>query len=173
MAFTLPADLPVNWDDGIGMSEDATYLNKVGAMLNALKAAILSVAGAPSEAFVATSENTALASYTDLATVTDTVTVTVGASGVARVSIFAQSTSSTSTGQCVMGFAVSGANTLAAADARSVVGTPGSSTRPQAFGYEFLLTGLTPGSTTFKAKYKAVSGVATFFNRRIRVTTNL
>jgi hypothetical protein len=59
-----------------------------------------------------------------------------------------------------MGFAISGASTVAASDARAImyqnVFTGGS---PQAqYGSPYLVTGLTAGSTTFKLKYRAAGG---------------
>lgn len=136
---------------------------------NAVAAAINTLAGGIAQAVVATSEATSSTTYADLTTTTDTVTVTIGSSGVAKVSVFAQATSAGSTGQCFMSFAASGANTIAADDSIAVTGTPGSSARPMSLGFEFTLTGLAAGSTTFKAKYKSTTNAATFINRRIAV----
>jgi hypothetical protein len=122
----------------------------------------------PATAYVATAENTASTTFADLPTTTDQVTVNVGASGLAQVDIYAAVSNSGTTGTMV-GFAISGATTQAASDAYSLrwdasatfVGRPGAS---------FLLTGLAPGATTFKMKYRVAAGTGTYQDRRIAVT---
>lgn len=142
------------------------------ADINATNGAINDLAArVPVAASVATGESTSSTlNYVDLTTTTDQVTVTVGPSGAVLVSITAQMTNSGSAGFAIMSFAVSGANTIAASDANSIqyknpfVGGTG----PR-FGATKVLTGLTPGSTTFKLKFKASGGTATFTNRDISV----
>lgn len=171
MAFTLPADLATNWADNVGMIENAAYLNAVGTMNNSLKAALNSTVNGTASAYVATSESTTSTSYVDLTTTTDSVTVTISSSGMALVLIYAAVANGNNGGQSFMSYAVSGANTVAAADGQSInvqvvtgAGNAGS------FGNMFLLTGLTAGSTTFKLKYRASSGTtAVFATRRITV----
>lgn len=169
MAFTLPADNPTNWVNDIGMIEDAATLNAFGAMDNAIKAAILAIVNGATVATVATAEQRTATAYGDLTSITDSVTVTVGASGKALVILDAGIKSPDGTYGGRMGFAVSGANTIAASDAKST------GLRLQASNNDFvypcnkmiLLTGLTAGSTTFKLKYKTLSsGVATEFSDR-------
>lgn len=126
---------------------------------------------------VSASETTTSTSYTDLSTTTDTVTAVIGANGMALVSLYCGTIQNdTSADYSLVAFVVSGANTIAAADsganmfslklrnaAASVVGDWG-------FGGSQLLTGLTPGSTTFKMKYRvAVGGTGTFAERKISV----
>lgn len=67
-----------------------------------------------------------------------------------------------------MGYAVSGATTLAATDneALAFIGPAGSSHQT---GYESYVTGLTPGSNTFTAKYRAAAGTVSYNLRKIRV----
>ena len=168
MAFSLPADLPTNWADNVGMIENAAYLNSVGALNNAEKAALLGMVNNTAGAVVAASETTNSTTYTDLTTTTDSVTVTIGASGMALVLIYANITSTGHAG--VMSYAVSGANTIAATDAKSVSFWAASNPMSANIGGTFLETGLAAGATTFKLKYKTTyTETQTFANRRIAV----
>lgn len=129
--------------------------------------------GPPGKAvLVGTSETTTSTSYTDLATVGPEVTIEVPASGVVLVGISGAMKDSDASSQALMSFAASGANTLSAADNRAIShDNPSSGGTPefQSLGASFLLTGLTPGLTTFTAQYRkiAASGTATFANRRL------
>jgi hypothetical protein len=120
-------------------------------------------------AYVATSQTTTSTSYADLATTTDAVTITVGSSGAALVNIYSYMGNNTSPQICQVGFAISGATTRAASDEYSILA------QNQVSGWNdrrsglFLLTGLTPGSTTFKMKYKVSGGTGTYSDRRISV----
>ena len=119
-------------------------------------------------AFVATSESTASTSYVDLATTTDTVTVIVGAAGIAEVALsHVMSAATVNPSTILMSFAMSGANTQAATDKYNAgaINTGGGG----ATGNSFLLTGLTPGSTTFKAKYRVTGGTMGSSQRLISV----
>jgi len=74
--------------------------------------------------------------------------------------------------ESVMGYAVSGATTLAASDttATSVV-MPGANVYKGRQSRTAMITGLTAGSNVFTAKYKRIgaSGTATFSDRDITV----
>lgn len=129
---------------------------------------ITAAAPAVATATVATSETTTSTSYADLTTTTDTVTVTVGASGIAQVAVTAWMKASTVDADAFVGFAVSGANTLAADDLRCTGMSTPSGGGHQSTGV-VLLTGLAAGSTTFKMKYRVSSSTGTFFNRTISV----
>lgn len=120
-------------------------------------------------AYVATSETTTSTSFTDLATTTDTVTVTVGASGVALVILYSSITCPGYFG--AMGYAASGANTVAATTTKSLIVDDAAATTALGASATFLEVGLSPGSTTFKAKYCSgnSSATQTFVNRRISV----
>jgi hypothetical protein len=124
-----------------------------------------------STANVATNESTTSSSFTDLATAGPAVTVTVPASGKVKVTIHSSLAVTGAGGYAYMGYAVSGANTIAAADTRVLV--IGNSGEPNlSASATFLLTGLTPGSTTFTTKYKRIFGTsAGFTNRFIIVET--
>jgi hypothetical protein len=66
-----------------------------------------------------------------------------------------------------MSFALSGTNTQAASDARSLILLGNALQQSTA---SFVFSGLTPGSTTFTAQYKVSgSGTATFSNRSMWV----
>jgi hypothetical protein len=140
-------------------------------------------------AFVAMAETTTTtASWVDLATPGPEVTLTVGASGRVLVTIGAGMSYEAVRGFGVqtagarMSFAVSGANTVAASAERALFGqikynslqTPNFDTTLSAVldaSKTVLLSGLAPGSTTFTAKYRAVSsGTASFEDRQIAVT---
>lgn len=123
-------------------------------------------------ASVAASQTTTSTTYAALATA-QTVTVTVGATGILQVGVGATTTSNnTSAGKTYISFALSGANTLAAADnvaaefQSSSANVEGSTMRTS------LLTGLTPGSTTVTALCRVDtggggSGTGTWVNRNL------
>ncbi len=69
---------------------------------------------------------------------------------------------------CFMSFAVSGATTVAAADAEAVMQTGGQ----QQGSATYVVTGLTAGSNTFTAKYRSSAAANTchFSNRALIVT---
>lgn len=122
-------------------------------------------------ATVTTQETTTSTTYTDLATTTDTVTVNIGPSGVALVIVSCGTFVGTNGAQTYMSFAVSGANTASAADSKAVafgIPTVGAGMFLSASRI-ITLTGLSSGSTTFKAKYRTTAGTGTFSNRDIAV----
>ena len=112
------------------------------------------------------------ASYIDLATVGPSVTITTGTTAIISISTTVQESANDTT-QAWMSFAVSGASSLPASDSNSITcsmtsisGVFGSISRTMK------ITGLTAGSNTFTAKYKATclgSGVIQFSNRDLVV----
>lgn len=117
--------------------------------------------------YVATSETTASNSFTDLATSGPAVTVTVGASGMLWVAISRFGDSGTVGAKPTMGYGLTGATTLAAANKYAVFHSVAASASQGQFGAMFLHTGLTPGSTTVTAKYKNdTSAVTVTFSTR-------
>jgi len=121
-------------------------------------------------AFVATQESTGSSTYTDLTTTTDQVTVTVGASGIAMVFLHCEISASGTGDICYVSYAVSGANTIAASDEYALQFKNYVSGARGAYGTTMVHTGLNPGSTTFKMKYKDVSpNTGSFQYRRITV----
>lgn len=129
----------------------------------------LNGAGAPVADYISTSQTTTSTSYTDLSTAGPAVTAVIGASGMALLSVTARASNNTSNAGSFMGVAISGANTEAADDERALTCTSPNSGNAYASTYTRLLTGLTPGSTTFTSKYKVSSGTGTFLYRRISV----
>ena len=107
-----------------------------------------------------TSQTTTSTSYTDLGTVGPAVTITTGTK--ALVILTAVIDNSSSGNRSNMGFAVSGASTIAATDKWSISLISTGSYVPQmtASGV-FLVTGLTAGSNTFTAKYRSSNAAAT------------
>jgi hypothetical protein len=122
-----------------------------------------------STATVATSETTISTSFAALATAGPAVTVTIGANGLALVILSAQTTNSNTSGYAIMGFAVSGATTTASSDTYSLRDSTPAAGQTNRFSNVFLVTGLTAGSTTFTAQYKALANTATFSGRVISV----
>lgn len=154
--------------DGLNIKDSKLNTNNSVVTTNITNAAVtadkISLGGAT--ATVATSETTTSTSYTDLATVTDTVTVTIGANGAALIVVSCEFSNS-GANTTWMSWAASGANTIAASDA--VAFTQGASAARFGGSRVAYRTGLTPGSTTFKAKYRVSGGTGTFLNRNILV----
>lgn len=119
--------------------------------------------GRPVTAVVNTSESMSTGAYIDLATVGPAVTVETGTT--ARVTISAALFNSTSQ-FTFMGFAISGATTVAATDVQSLELFGVNLTRSDV---SFVVAGLTAGSNTFTAKYRVTGGNGTFQNRIITV----
>jgi hypothetical protein len=118
---------------------------------------------------VLTAQGTSSTSYTNLATTGPSVTATIGANGLALVIMSALITVSGAGVSGSMTIDVSGANTIAASDEYAKNHTGYTSDTGDNDSRVFLLTGLTPGSTTFTAKYKTSSGTSTFTYRKIAV----
>lgn len=121
-------------------------------------------------AVVATSQTTTSPTFTDLGTVGPAVTVTIGANGLALVILSGKVSNGTAGDYGVMGFVVSGANTIAASFTNSLAIQGGSTSNELASSYSILLTGLSTGSTTFTCKYEIITGgTGTFRDRNITV----
>lgn len=164
MAFTLPTDLSTSWVDDSSTITAADW-NNTSAMTNAIKAAIATWGYNAKTILVATSESTTSASYADLTTTTDQVTAPIGSSGMALVMIKADVVGNNAGNAAFMGYALSGADTAVATDSKCV-----QFARTGTVSAIFVETGLTPGFTTFKLKYKSGNGgTQTFANRRIMV----
>lgn len=152
-----------------GTPNGSKFLRDDGSWASVPASAASPTAGTKA-ALVSTAEGTSSTSWVDLTTTTDQVQVDVGASGMVMVCISTQVGGSANGTQGYMGFALSGANTQAASDDLSVMVRYSTSTSIMGMiGAPFVLTGLIPGTTTFKAKYKAGGGTATFTGRRISV----
>jgi hypothetical protein len=120
---------------------------------------------------IATSETRNATTYADLTTVGPAVTITTGTT--ALVTLTAKMSNATPLDGCKMGFAVSGATTVAAGDTQAVWETNGATTGNIAYQHSgtFYVTGLNAGSNIFTAKYSThTGGTCTFLNRDIVVT---
>ena len=120
----------------------------------------------PTAAAVTTSETTTSTSYTDLATAGPAVTVTSGT--LALVIVGCDLSNATVGVRAAMGYAVSGATTIAATDVDAFIAQASAAGRRFAASRAFLVT-LTGGSNTFTAKYSVSAGTGTFRNREIIV----
>jgi hypothetical protein len=144
------------------------YLESTNAVQYYDGAAWQSVGPTFSEATVATSQTTASTTYVDLATAGPEVTVTTGTT--AFVILTSYFFNNTQPWPGVVGFAVSGATTIAASNTQRLWAAGAI-----AGGQEFQMSAvykvtLTPGSNTFTAKYKTGgAGTATFADRSIIV----
>lgn len=160
---------------GFGMNAPVVSGSQVGAVTAsryslADNVSLLTAPSQPAGAAVATSQSTSTTTYTDLGTVGPSVTVTIGSSGLALVNIYSQMTYSSGSGpKAYTSFVVSGANTQAASDAFATEAHFQSSVTDFAAGAPFVLTGLNPGSTTFKLQYRVNTGTCNFISRRISV----
>jgi hypothetical protein len=92
------------------------------------------------------------------------VTVTIGPSGKCKVSLYCNF-STVLGGYVGMLFAASGANTISPADEYGIFAI----TAGGRYGATFVLTGLTPGVTTFTAKYNSGSTSSAVSARRLWV----
>lgn len=97
------------------------------------------------------------------------VTVDIGDNGLALVILTANIANSTANTAVRMGFAMSGANTVAASDAACMQHADPTASSPEQGSWGKLFTGLTPGSTTFTLQYRVSAGTGTFLNRSISV----
>ena len=121
----------------------------------------------PSARTVATSETTASTTYTSLTTAGPAVTVSVSAIGSALVILTAELVDTSNSGGCLMSFGTGAAST--ASDTTSLE-SDNPKTAPFQGSATYLVTGLTAGSVTFTAYYRADPGVTcTFANRSIIV----
>jgi hypothetical protein len=122
----------------------------------------------PAFAVVATAEQgTNGSAYVDCATVGPAVTVVVGSSGRLRVTITANMSESDSNDGGRMSVVLSGANTSAADDSRSLAFFPKVSGAYACYSRVLYYSGLTPGSTTITAKYKDSGGDNTWSQREL------
>lgn len=113
---------------------------------------------------VDTEQSTTSTSFTDLATV-QAVTVTVPSSGKVAVHLRC-AVRNTGANYGLMGVALSGATTQAANDNLAMFTNIAVD---NAFGTTLYMSGLTPGSTTFTAKFRVSGGTGNFGRRQVAV----
>jgi hypothetical protein len=111
---------------------------------------------------------TASTTFTDLtgAVVGPSATVDVGPQGKVLVLWRSQFANDTLGAFCLMGIDVSGANTAAASDPISL-NSQQAADHDTGAGTHHLYTGLTPGPTTFTAKYRVTSGTGTWLRQEV------
>ena len=98
------------------------------------------------------------------------IAVTVATGTTALVSIGGMGTNSAAGVTQYMAVSVSGATTIAAADANGVYGGDGSAGIATPLSRQFVITGLTAGNNTFTLQYNTNStSTATFINRSLKV----
>lgn len=119
----------------------------------------------PATNIVAASESTSSVTYTDLTTFGPTLSVVAGTQMI--VSMYASLSNNTVSVNSLMGFIVTGANTISALDSYCLAGA--FSTIGGRPGATFMLTGLTPGTNTVTCKYRTASNTATFGDRKLIV----
>jgi hypothetical protein len=149
------------------------YLKDTDAVQSYSGSAWVAVGGTASfntaSAVVATGEATTSTSYVALTTAL-AVTVTTGTKALVSIGSRFGNGATTNTSQ-YMGFAISGATTVAASDQYAIGYNYFGSTvnyQPVQNG-TFLVTGLTAGSNTFSTRYKTNGDSLTFTNRIISV----
>ena len=121
----------------------------------------------PQGATVATSQTTSSNTYADLATVGPAVTLVTGTSAI--VTVCAQTTNNAAATNNV-GYAVSGASTIAATDTTSAILVASAAGVPNlTVSTTQIITGLTAGTNIFTMKYKVSVNTGTFVNRSITV----
>jgi hypothetical protein len=128
----------------------------------------LALLGQTRSATVVTQEATTSTSMTDLSTVGPAVTLNAMTSIV--VDISATHIQNTVNAFALMSFAISGASTVAASDTWATAYQAYANNTQAGIGARFIMTGLTPGSITVTAKYRATGGTAQFSKRNICVT---
>jgi hypothetical protein len=157
---------------------DLTYADAANSMgsrlaIGSANSIMVSTGSAPvwrtiQRAFVATSQGTTSTTYTDLTTTGPEVVATTGTDAI--VIIGGGASNGTAGSGFRMSYAVSGASTVSADDARAWGAVSSAASDVMRSGMLFAVGGLTAGSNTFTAKYRAItSGTATFQDRRITV----
>lgn len=121
----------------------------------------------PSSATVATAQTTSSTTYTDLTTTGPAVTVTTGTRALVWVYASIQQTSAAQ--EAYMSYAVSGATTDAATDNRAAALKSVNANQAIRATCGIVHVGLTPGSNTFTAKYRATAANGSFVDRKITV----
>lgn len=154
------------------MSWGTPIIHSVGDVLTAAdwntSSNDLSFLAGTASANILTVETTTSTTYTDLATVGPAVTLTTGANALVIVTASLSNSGSAVSNFNLMGYAVSGASTVAATDntALSATSNPANSETQMSMA---TVVGLTAGSNTFTAKYKVGAGTGSFSRRVITV----
>lgn len=123
----------------------------------------------PTSAYTATQENTTSATYVSL-TSDPSVSIQTGTKALVTIAV-RHTLIGGGAGYCQTGYVISGATTLAAADARSAQNYFGSADlgNDRAASFTYMETGLTAGVNTFKMQHKSGSGALYATQRSITV----
>lgn len=143
--------------------------DQISAPITAKTLTDVEIFGGFSTATVATSQTTTSATYADLSTVGPAVTVNIGQNGNALVTLSSYMLNAAGGDESYMGFAVSGNSTVAAADTSAMFYQAFGNNGETQYGITVPITGLTPGSNTFTAKYRVTGSTGTYKNRVISV----
>lgn len=146
----------------VGEEQTAAKLNEVSAALNDLDRRT-----SPAGATVAAIEGTTSTTPTDLTTPGPAVAVQVGSTGKMIVAVYANFDNSTAGAASYVGFALSGASTVAATPDRALMMNAPFGSNFFSLGESILQTALNPGLTTVTAKYWVGSGGITASGRRV------
>jgi hypothetical protein len=121
----------------------------------------------PVSATVATEETTTSTSYTDLSTSGPAVTLRTGTKALVIVSCQFKNSALGNLNR--IGWAVSGATTVAASDTYAAIGTSDVANYYNQISTNAYYASLTAGSNTFTAKYAVAAGTGSFLRRTITV----
>ena len=138
---------PASWGDGVASNLEA---------LRGAKAA-----------YLATQNTTTSTSFTDLGSVGPAVSLDTGTA--ALVIVGCTMNNDTAPNYILMGFAVTGASSVAADDAAALYRQQPDHSADFSASKVALVTGLTAGTNTFTAKYRVTGGTGTFYRRLIAV----
>lgn len=152
-------DLPGVHNPSPGTRPPASWGDGVASNLEAL--------AGTAAAYVATSQTTTSTSFTDLSTVGPVATVDTASS--ALVYVGCTMNNSTAPNYILMGYAVTGASSIAASDDRAFYRQQPDNSADISAGIITLITGLTPGTNVFTAKYRVTGGTGTWYRRTLAV----
>lgn len=120
----------------------------------------------PTESYIATMQSRSATAYGDLATVGPVVALVVPPSGRVRITLTAHFWCDNVGNGAYMSYESSGANVLGAVDANGLYQAGDVAGNAVQMSHSHLLSGLTPGLTTFTAKYRSPSGGGTNWQHR-------
>jgi len=152
--------------DNLNVSEASVALT-AGGLICTLSGANTLVQRSPAVQMVSTYESTASTSYVDLTTAGPAITVSHGV--VMFISVGCLCRAANVGLGTAMSFAMSGSNTVAAADANCFYIESGNADDIFCGTWTTIATGLSSGTTTLTAKYRAVGATTATFAHRLLV----